>query len=108
MPAQIEKNPRRQAAGRQNGPMRGPLSEAARARLREATLKHQPWRFTTGPITEAGKKRSSDYGRWRQSGLISQRELKRFVAGTFGLVGNAAALRKSILQGTDATTQKAL
>ena len=101
-------NPRRQAAGQRNRLLRRELSEAGRAKLRETINRNQPWRYSTGPITEAGKNKSSQNGRWCQRGLISQRELKRFVAGAMGLMGDTAALRKAILHGTTSTSQNGL
>ena len=48
-------NPKRQAAGRRNRLLRGPLTAEGRERLRRSALKNQPWAFATGPKTEAGK-----------------------------------------------------
>lgn len=81
------------------------LTEAGRAKLRETALRNQPWRHSTGPITEAGKKRSSQNGRFRQRGFLSQRDLKRVVAGAMGLLVDAAALRAAILRGSAVTSQ---
>lgn len=49
--------------------------------------------------------RSSENGRFRQRGLISQRELNRVVAGVLGLMGDAAALRATILHRIAAVNQ---
>ena len=50
------KNPKRVAAGRRNRQRRGLLTDAARERLRQAALKNQPWKQSTGPRTAAGKR----------------------------------------------------
>src|SRR5258705_294308 len=43
-PGQSQPNPRRQAAGRRNRRLRGPLTDAGLGRLRAAALVTQPWR----------------------------------------------------------------
>ena len=50
---------RQRIANRANRAKRPPLSQEARARLREAALRNKPWRHATGPRTAAGKARSS-------------------------------------------------
>ena len=59
-------NPRRQAAGRRNRLLRCSLTPEGRERLRQTALKNRPWKLSTGPRTEEGKKRSAANGRWRQ------------------------------------------
>lgn len=71
-------DPRRQATGRKSRAMRGEVSEAGRASLREAIQKSQPWTKSTGPRTPAGKARSALNGKRRQKGLVSVRELRRY------------------------------
>lgn len=48
----------RQVAARKARAARGPLSDEARARLREVALARRPWEKSTGPRTAAGKARS--------------------------------------------------
>lgn len=45
----------RQVAARKARAARGPLSDEARARLREVALARRPWEKSTGPRTAAGK-----------------------------------------------------
>jgi hypothetical protein len=70
-------NPKRIAAGKLNRLQRGTITEEGRERLRQNALKNKPWLHSTGPRTQAGKKRSADNGRWRQQQLLSNRQLKR-------------------------------
>lgn len=69
-------NPKRVAAGRQNRLKRKRLSDAARAKLRDAALIHRPWEKSTGPRTEAGKARSAANGRVRQIDELSVRQAR--------------------------------
>ena len=48
-------NPKRVAAGRLNRAKRKGLTPEGRERLRQLALKHQPWQFSTGPRSAAGK-----------------------------------------------------
>lgn len=48
----------RQVAARKARAARGPLSDEARARLREVALARRPWEKSTGPRTAAGKARA--------------------------------------------------
>lgn len=45
-------------ANRENLRKRRGLTAEGRAKLRAAALRHQPWRFSTGPSTQDGKQRS--------------------------------------------------
>lgn len=69
-------NPNRVAAGRRNRAKRGELTEAGRDRLRKAAIAHRPWRFASGPKTDAGKARAAQNGKARQSGPKSVREVR--------------------------------
>ena len=53
-----ERNPLRVAAGKTNRQKRGPLTPEGKRRLRDAALHHQPWQYSTGPKTAAGKARA--------------------------------------------------
>ena len=70
MPAEANDspNPKRVAAGRRNQLKRKGLSPAGREKLRQTALKHQPWRFSTGPRTPEGKAKVALNGRRRQVG----------------------------------------
>jgi hypothetical protein len=62
------------------------LTEDGRRRLREAALRHQPWRFSTGPRTAAGKTRSAANGTKRQTAPRSVREIRHDLADLRGLL----------------------
>jgi hypothetical protein len=68
------------AAGRAARARRGPLTEAGRARLRQAALRHRPWAASTGPTSAAGKARAAANGRSRQAGPVSVRQARAEVA----------------------------
>lgn len=53
-----EKLTPRQVAGRLNQKKSKGLTDDGRVALREAALRNQPWRHSTGPRTETGKMRS--------------------------------------------------
>jgi hypothetical protein len=79
-------NPRRVSAGKRNQCYRLGLTEEGRERLRESTLKHQPWRHSTGPRTPEGKKKAALNGKKRQMGSKSVREVRAEVAKLRGFV----------------------
>jgi hypothetical protein len=80
------KNPRRILAGRRNGALRGPLSEAGRQRLRAAALLGRPWRWARGPRSAAGKRRAAANGKLRQTDALSVREVRVQVAAVRQLI----------------------
>lgn len=88
-------NPKRVAAGRRNREKRLGLSERGRERLRETALRHQPWRFATGPKTAAGKARVALNGKVRQLGPKSTREVQRDIAGVSEMLQKMAATRRA-------------
>src|SRR5271170_817471 len=49
--------------------------------LNRATFQHQPWRFSTGPRTAAGKAKAALNGKHRQCGPVSLRQLRKDLAG---------------------------
>jgi hypothetical protein len=69
-------NPRRVAAGRLNQLKRKGLTSAGRARLRLAALQNQPWRFSTGPRTAAGKAKVAQNGKRSQRGPLSVHQIR--------------------------------
>src|SRR5579871_3935548 len=73
-------NPRRVAAGKRNRAKRKGLTAKGRERLRQAALQNQPWRFSTGPRTPAGKARVAAGARARKKGPLSVRELRAELA----------------------------
>ena len=92
----LMKNPRRAAAGRLGGLLRGPLTAETHQRWRKAVLRNRPWERSTGPRTKAGKARSAANGRWRQRGEMSVRQLRGEMAGVWNMIGEMAAMRKSL------------
>lgn len=55
---------------------RGTVSQEGRQRLRDAALRHQPWKHSTGPRTAVGKARVAANGKKRQVALLSVREVR--------------------------------
>ena len=93
----IGPNPRRVEAGRRNRLKQAPLSPEARQRIREATLRNQPWLRSTGPRTEAGKAIVAQNGRKRQKGPLSVRQTRASLFEINAMVIEMADLRQSIL-----------
>jgi hypothetical protein len=87
-------NPKRVSAGRRNRRQRNGLTPEGRERLRRAALLHQPWRFSTGPRTAAGKARAALNGRARQKGPISVRQLRAGLADVRALAREMREGRK--------------
>ena len=69
-------NPKRVAAGKRNRQLRRGLTEAGRARLREAALRDRPSQFSTGPKSLSGRQQSARNGKKRQAGELSARECR--------------------------------
>jgi hypothetical protein len=90
-------NPRRVAAGRRNWAKRKGLTDAGREKLRQTALKHQSWRFSTGPRTPEGKAKVALNGKKRQKGTMSVREIQAELAeANAALAGMAASRRAAI------------
>lgn len=68
-------NPARSRAGKANRAKRKELTREGRERLRQAALANQPWKFSTGPTSAAGKAKVALNGKRRQKGPFSVREL---------------------------------
>jgi hypothetical protein len=66
-------------------------------KLRAAAMINQPWRYTTGPRTAAGKARSAQNGRYRQKGEKSSRELRTELADVFAFIHEMDAARRSLM-----------
>ena len=92
------KSPARIAAGQRNRQLRGPLTDVGLVKLREAAHKYQPWKFSTGPRTPAGKARVALNGRARQTGKYSVRQKRAMAAEISALINSMAALRRQALQ----------
>jgi hypothetical protein len=94
-PTQIP-NPRRVAACRPNLAKPKGLTPEGRERLREAALKNQPWRFSTGPRTPEGKAQMVLNGKKRQLGPRSVREVRADLAGLRALLDDMQAARAAM------------
>jgi hypothetical protein len=66
-------SPARSAAGKLNRAKRKGLTPEGRERLRQAVLRTQPWRHSTGPSTPEGKAKVARNGMKRQQGSVSIR-----------------------------------
>lgn len=91
-----EPNPRRVAAGRRNRSRRGPLSATGLQRLREAALRHRPWRYATGPKTAAGKARVAQNGKKRQCGPHSVRDIRAELSRVRPLLRELREVRRQV------------
>src|SRR5262249_12469545 len=89
-------NPRRVAAGRKNRQKRGPLTSDGRARLRQAALQNQPWRFSTGPRTPEGKAQAVRNGKSRQKGKNSIREFRAALAELTSITNGMVETRRLV------------
>ena len=106
LPSQSEPsppNPRRVAAGRRNRALRRGLTDAGRERLRLSALRTQPWHFSSGPKSPAGKQQSVKNGKVRQQREMSVREQKASVAA---LVADLMMLRECRVQATRMLSEK--
>jgi hypothetical protein len=82
----LAKDPKRVLVGRQNRMKWKGLSPQGREKLRQSALRHQPWRFSTGPRTPAGKAQAALNGKSRQMGIRSVREIKADLADVHSLL----------------------
>jgi hypothetical protein len=73
-----------------------PLSPDARQRIREATLRNQPWLRSTGPRTEAGKAIVAQNGRKTQKDARSVPQVRADIAGINDLIRQIAELRSQL------------
>jgi hypothetical protein len=89
-------NPRKLAACRLNLAKRKGLTPEGRERLREAALKNQPWRFSTGPRTAAGKAKMALNGKRRQLGPRSVREVRADLAGLRAMLKDMQTTRVAL------------
>jgi len=89
-------NSKRVAAGRRNRQKWRGLSPEGRERLRQAALRHQPWRFATGPRTDEGKAQAARNGKVRQQGPRSIRQIQADLAGLNVLLGELRQTRKML------------
>jgi hypothetical protein len=95
-------NPRRVEAGKRNVLLRRQgFTPEGLARLRVAAAVNQPWRFSTGPKTPAGKRRSAANGRARQKGELSVRQLRAERAGYLALGRQMMAGRRLLAGAMD-------
>jgi hypothetical protein len=89
-------NPNRVAAGRLNRKKRGPLTPRGRQALREAAVRNQPWIYSTGPRTPAGKAQAARNGKSRQLNSCSIREIRARVADARALISQSRHEREVI------------
>jgi hypothetical protein len=82
----LAKDPKRVLVGRQNRMRWKGLSPQGREKLRQSAFLHQPWRFSTGPRTPAGKAQAALNGKRRQLGIRSVREIKADLADVRSLL----------------------
>ena len=80
------KDPRRVLVGRLNRMKRKGLTPQGREKLRQSALLRQPWQFSTGPRTPAGKAQAALNGKRRQLGVRSVREIKADLADVRSLL----------------------
>src|SRR4249920_2398499 len=73
-------NPRRVAAGKRNYQLRKGLTDEGRRVLQQTALRHEPWRYSTGPTSAQGKAVAAANGKTRQLGPQSVREVRATVA----------------------------
>ena len=84
----------RRIAGRANWLKRRGFTAEGRQRLRELALVKRPWLHSTGPKSDAGKRRVAENGKRRLGGEPSAREVRRQLAALGNLATDMAALRR--------------
>ena len=94
------KNPLKVAAGKR----RRPWTAEQRERLRRQCLSRKPWLKSTGPRTDAGKRRTAENGRLVLPNPHSTRSLRREMAGVLAFAREIQALRQA-LSGTGMATK---
>ena len=87
----------RVSAGRLNRLKQGPLTELTREKLRLAALRTQPWRWSTGPTTDAGKARAAANGFANRPDARSKRQRLAGLADLRMLVGESLRLRQEVM-----------
>src|SRR5262245_40060034 len=96
IPPTASPNPKRVAAGKKNWSKRRGLTPEGAEKLRQSALIHQPWRFSTGPRTAAGKEQARRNGKVRQQGNRSVQEVRQLLAGLKSLIADMAAGRRLV------------
>jgi hypothetical protein len=87
-------NPRRVTAGKGNRTRRQGLTPEGREKLRQAALRNQPWRHSSGPRTAEGKAKAAKNGTARQVGPVSVRQLRAELAGLRDLARRMSECRQ--------------
>ena len=73
------------------------MTAAGREKLRQTALKHQPWRFSTGPRTPEGKAKVAMNGKRQQRNELSVREMRRELSDAGSTLERLAAARQRAL-----------
>ena len=92
------KSAARVCAGRNNQLKRGQITPTGLQRLREAALMNQPWRYSTGPRTTAGKSHSAANGHGHCKDPSSRRQIRAGLAGVFALVQSMNVWRRRVVE----------
>jgi len=90
-------DPTRSATAKRNRAKRKGITPEGREKLRATALHNQPWKFSTGPRTAAGKARVALNGKQRQIGPRSVRELRGDLAGLRRMADSLREHRQSLL-----------
>jgi hypothetical protein len=92
-------DPRRSAIAKQNRAKRKGLTAEGRERLRQSALKHQPWRFSTGPRTPEGKAKMAANAKRLQKGPRSVLEIRTDLADIRNLLREMREVRGLVVCG---------
>ena len=95
VPETVKASFRTQAECRQQK-ARGLLTEAGLQILRETAKRNQPWRRSTGPRTEEGKRRSAANGWLHCRSPNSQRQVRDGLAEIYRLLIGMGAVRRAV------------
>jgi hypothetical protein len=83
-------------ADRRRQRVHGPFTVAGLQVLRETALRNQPWRFSTGPRTAEGKRRSAANGLNRRTNPDSRHQVQADLAGVFRILAEMGEVRRLV------------